>query len=122
MTRTEERPQYRKYERYGRAVVTIDRQEFDLGKFESAASRSKYDQIVTEWIANGRVLPSAAQQDRKVTVATLVSAYRRFAKDYYRGSTEVENFELSVKPLLALYSRLLATEFGPIKLRPFARR
>lgn len=61
-------------------------------------------------------LPSA-QQDRKVTVATLVSAYRRFAKDYYRGSTEVENFELSVKPLLALYGKLLASDFGPIKLK-----
>jgi integrase len=116
MPSTKERPQYRKHERSGRAVVTIDRQEFDLGKFESATSRSKYDQLVTEWIANGRVLPSA-QQDRKITVSRLVAAYRRFAKQYYRGSTEVENFELSVKPLLTLYGQLLASEFGPIKLK-----
>jgi integrase len=113
---TEELPQYRKLERSGRAVVTIDGQEFDLGKFESAASRNRYDQLVTEWIANGRVLPSAAQ-DRGITITKLVSVYRRFAKAYYRGSTEVENFELSVKPLLALYGCLLASDFGPIKLK-----
>jgi hypothetical protein len=110
------RPEYRKHSSNQTAVVTIDGTEFELGRYGSEASRNRYDRLVTEWIANGRALP-ASQANKTLTVKKLVAAYRRFAQQYYRGSTEVVNLEHCVKPLVALYGSLPASDFGPLKLK-----
>lgn len=114
--RSDSRPEYKKKDFGEVAVVAIDGQEFELGRYGSASSHNKYDQLVTEWIANGRALP-ASRRNQTLSVKKLVAAYRRFAKRYYRGSTEAENLEHTFKPLVALYGSLLASNFGPLKLK-----
>lgn len=109
-------PEYRKHDCRSIAVVTIDGVDFELGRYGSAASRNRYDRLVTEWIANGRALP-AASSNRTLTVQRLVAAFRGFAKAYYRGSSEAVNLEHCMKPLVELYGSLPAIEFGPLKLK-----
>jgi integrase len=109
-------PEYRKHAFKSIAVVTIDGVDFELGRYDSAASRNKYDRLVTEWIANGRALP-ASEGSKTLTVKRLVATFRGFAKGYYRGSTEAVNLEYSMKPLVDLYGSLPASEFGPLKLK-----
>jgi integrase len=109
-------PEYRKHDLNNNAVVTIDGADFELGRYGSVASRNRYDRLVTEWIANGRLLP-AAQANKTLTVKKLVAAFRGFAKQYYRGSTEAVNLEHCFKPLVELYGSLPASDFGPLKLK-----
>src|SRR5262249_19050092 len=45
------------------------------------------------------------------------AAYVRFARDYYRGSGEVENLQYALRPLKEMYGRSAAAEFGPLKLK-----
>ena len=42
----------------GRAYVTLDGNRKYLGKHDTPVSRDKYDQVIGEWIASGRVLVS----------------------------------------------------------------
>jgi hypothetical protein len=109
-------PEYRKHAQRSIAVVTIDGVDVDPGRYGSAASRNRYDRLVTEWVANGRALPSALAS-KTLTVKKLVAAFRGFAKQYYRGSTEVVNLEHCMKPLVDLYGSLPASDFGPLKLK-----
>jgi integrase len=86
-----------------------------LGKHKSPESRAKYDRLVAEWMAAGRQLPT---DPATITVAEVVAAFRRHAKTYYRRpdgspSSEVKNFDHALRPLLRLYGRVEAENFGP---------
>jgi len=117
-------PKYRKHRASGQAVVSIDGQDFYLGPYGTAASRREYDRIVAEWLAGGRRLQPAAEQ---VTVAELVAAYRRHAKNYYRnpdGSSgrELERIDLSIPLLLKFYGRTEVAAFSPIMVKAIRGR
>jgi integrase len=112
-------PQYCKHKGTGQAVVTIDGRDIYLGLYGTVDSRSRYNQIVAEWLAAGRRLPEDPQA---VTVAEVVAAFRRYARTYYKNSDgtisrEADNYDEAVKPLVKLYGRLPAVEFGPIRLK-----
>src|SRR3954453_2436990 len=49
-------PSYRKHRASGQAIVTIDGQDIYLGPHGTKASKSEYDRIIGEWLANGRRL------------------------------------------------------------------
>lgn len=112
-------PKYRKHKASGQAIVTLSGRDHYLGPYGAAASRREYDRVLSEWIANGRATPPA-QHD--TTVIELLAAYKRFAKGYYRGSTEYANTLLSIKALQELYARLLVAEFGPLKLKAIQQK
>src|SRR5438045_2190041 len=59
-------PKLRTHKATGRAVVTLDGQDIYLGPAGSLIAGTQYDRIVSEWLANGRALPSAPQV-RKVS-------------------------------------------------------
>jgi integrase len=89
-----------------------------LGTYGTAASKAEYDRIVREWLASGRCLPTGNGQ----TLSEIILAYLRFAKDYYRGSAEVDKIKLAVRPLRELYGRNEAEEFSPLKLKAVQRK
>lgn len=109
-------PKYRKHRASGQAIVTLNGRDVYLGPFGTAASRIEYDRVIAEWLTHGRVLdPKGNGHD--MTVVELIARYRGFTENHYKESiSEVEKFKLAAKPLLALYGRSLAAEFGPRKL------
>lgn len=50
-------PSYRRHKHSGQAVVTLDGRDFYLGPWRSKVSRTEYDRLIGEWLANGRRLP-----------------------------------------------------------------
>jgi hypothetical protein len=72
---------YRRHKPSGQAVVTLSGRDIYLGKWGTKASRTEYDQPISEWLVSGRCLPRG---DLEVSVAELALAYWRYAKDYYR--------------------------------------
>jgi integrase len=112
-------PAYCRHRASGQAVVTLDGRDIYLGHYDTAASRAEYDRIIAEWIAAGRRLPVDPQA---INIAEVVAAFRRHAKTYYRSadgtqSREADNIDHALRPLLKLYGRTRATEFGPLRLK-----
>ena len=118
-------PTYRRHKPSGQAVLTLNAKDFYLGPFGSKASRAKYDQLLAEWISNGRQLPrSVVGVDR--TIAEIVSAYLAHAKVYYANDGETTSeyscMKDAVRPLCELYSRTVAKDFGPLALKAVRQR
>jgi hypothetical protein len=111
-------PSYRLHKPSGQAVVTIDGRDIYLGKFNSAASRTEYNRLIGEWLANAGTLP----QGHDLTVVELAAAFTRHAKSYYcdldgKQTHEVATFHAVVRRLCKLYGRTLACKFGPLALK-----
>jgi hypothetical protein len=80
-------PKYRRHKASGQAIVTLSGRDNYLGPYGTAASWREYDRLVVAWIANGRATPLPKTES---TVVELIAAYLRHAKEYYRGSSEIE--------------------------------
>src|SRR5262245_38829586 len=79
-------PSYRLHRQSGQAVVTLidgfgGRRAVLLGRYDSAAGKKKYDQVIAEWTGNGRRLRAAAADD--ISVNELALAYWNHAKEYH---------------------------------------
>jgi len=113
-------PSYRQHKASGQAMVTLGGRDFYLGQYDTKASRSEYDWLIGEWLANGRQLP-IADEISSITVVELINAYRKHIRVYYvkngRPSREQANILLAMKPLKRLYGRTPAVEFGPLALK-----
>jgi integrase len=112
-------PKYRKHRASGQAVVTIDGKDRYLGPHGSKASRDEYDRLIGQWLAGGRMLP---KESTDCFVAEVLNAFRKHAADYYRTpdgrrSSEYDNFCDALAPLLRLYGRTQAVDFGPLALK-----
>ena len=66
-------PKYRKHRASGQAVVTLNGRDLYLGPHGTKASRVEYDRLTSEWLANGRNLPTGQAND--LTVAELLLRY-----------------------------------------------
>lgn len=55
------------------------------------------------------------------SIAALVSVYMQHVKEYYAGSHEVENIELTLKYLVEQFSTVRAEDFQPLQLEEFQR-
>ncbi len=112
-------PKYRKHKATGQAVVVFHGQYLYLGKYGSAASKSEYQRLVAEYLQSGGVCPLDRQQD--VSVAEVMVAYVRFAKNYYRKhgkpTREYEMIRECCRIIKPLYGRTPAIEFGPLRLK-----
>ena len=110
-------PSYRCHKSTGQAVVTINGRDIYLGKWNSAASKSEYDRLIAEFLANGRQLRSESDP----AVVEILNAYRKFAEQYYRKNGEVTReygcIKEALKIVRELYGRKLANDFGPLALK-----
>ncbi|MDB4539956.1 hypothetical protein N9231_05990 [Saprospiraceae bacterium] len=74
-------PKYRKHKASQQAVVTLNSRDYYLGPYDSQASKDAYDRLISEWLANGRRLPSS--HEAGLLIAELSADYWDFAEGYY---------------------------------------
>lgn len=67
-------PSYRRHRASGQAVVTLHGRDHYLGKYGTAASHKRYDQLLTEWLSAGRQLFNRSESVGGSTVAELLAA------------------------------------------------
>ena len=124
---TRKLPSYRLHKASGQGVITLNGKDVYLGTYGSAESRSEYDRIVAEWLANHHqdlaTPPTArAPEDatHDLTVNELFSAYWQFATGYYvkndQPTGEVENLRDAARPMTTLHGQSSASQFGPLAL------
>jgi hypothetical protein len=113
-------PSYRYHSASGQAVVTLDYRDHYLGSFGSPESRARYEQLVAEWLANGRRMSSPAKAGL-ITVTELLAAYLAFAESYYNRNGETTSEYVAVrdalKPVRGLYGLTVVRDFGPLSLK-----
>ncbi|HEX3659751.1 MAG TPA: site-specific integrase [Pirellulales bacterium] len=118
-------PSYRLHKPSSQAVVTLNGHDFYLGPWKSAASRLEYDRLIAEWVSNGRQLPSVVACGA-LSVAELLVAYLRFAKEYYscdgRPTSEYTSMKDAIRPVRDLYARIAVQDFGPLALKAVRQR
>jgi integrase len=115
---TESNPKYRKHKASGQAIVTIDGKDHYLGPWNTRVSRSEYDRLVSEWLANGR---HSSRSKFDLTVAELVERFWDYANGYYRHpdgtpTGEASCFKKPLDILATAYGATLASEFGPLAI------
>jgi len=100
------------------AFVEIDGRRHYLGPYDTAASRERYRRLVAEWEAAGGFLPAAPEE---ISVVEVANHFMKWARGYYvkhgKVTDEPENIALAIRPLLRLYGRTKATDFGPRALK-----
>lgn len=113
-------PRYQKHRASGQAVVTLNGKDIYLGPHGSKASKLAYDVAITEWLANGRQLPSSKVEGQR-TVVELIAAYNSHMKETYPNYSAFNSEPSRVKPVLKLvkemYGREAISQFGPLSLK-----
>jgi integrase len=108
-------PQYRRHHGiYAR--VKINGRWIHLGKYDDAAAKAKFRQLIAEWAAD---LPVATVAPAEVSVAEVLEAFRAYAKAYY-GDQRGSRYRLllsTIRTVRELYADLPAREFSPRKLK-----
>lgn len=109
-------PKYGKHKASGQAVVKVDGRDIYLGPWNSKASKLEYDRVVSEWLANGRSLPSA----KELTIVEIAARYMKWAVGYYvkngRPTGTTEGIKVAIRVLCDSYGRTNAADFGPLAL------
>ncbi len=114
-------PRYTKHRASGQAVVRLSGEDFYLGPHGTKVSHLEYDRQIAEWLARGRRPLKVDDGNSDLSVVELLDAYRTHAETYYRKdgklTNEVNALISAAKVVISLYSRELASEFGPLKLQ-----
>ena len=118
--KTPRTPKYRHHKPSGLAVVRLSGRDIYLGPFDAPESRSKYDQVVADWLANGRRLDvrrTAPETQAVFAMCELMLSYLEHSKSYYvkngRQTGEATNIQDALRPVMKLYTKLPVAEFGP---------
>ena len=114
-------PSYRLHRPSGQAVVTLQCRDFYLGQYNSKASWEEYQNLIAEYLANGRKLPPTRSQN-ELTVEELAVRFLGWAEGYYldangQPTENVEHCQRAVAPLIRHYGKNAVSEFGPISLK-----
>jgi integrase len=126
--KTRKVPSYRLHKPTGQAVVRLDGRDIYLGKHGSDESQEKYRRTIAEWLTIGQAkAPTPTDSQGPVidqrTVNDLILAFlTRHADPYYRHADgtptgEAENFKDALRPLMRIYGRTPAKDFGPLALK-----
>jgi integrase len=117
-------PKYRLHRPTGLGVVRLNGHDVYLGLHGTPESRKKYERVIAEWLANGRVLPPrppATAPANGLAMCELMLAYLEHAKRYYmKGGTptgECENIGDALRPVAALFEKTPVAAFGPQSLK-----
>lgn len=123
-TPAHEIPSYRLHKPKGLAVVRLNGRDIYLGKYGTPESRTAYERVIAEWLANGKQLAPRTVEPvtaSSVTVNELILAYIDHAKRYYlkngEPTGELHNVKDSLKPVTLLYGDSSVTAFTPSALK-----
>lgn len=137
-------PNRRNYKRTGQAVVTLNGRDIYLTApyNNTAASVAEYDNLIANWLDNDRRLPAAITDLRKwmcssgcakprtaapgiddgplmvweLATLFLEDTKKQFTRPDGRILGELDKLKVALRPLMDLYGRSSAEEFGPLKL------
>ena len=100
----------------GQAVVRLGGRDHYLGPFGSVQAQTRFDALVSRWLANGRRLP---ERGERPTVNELVLAYitQYLDQRWPEGDPENHDCRRALKVLRDLHGRCRLSDFGPLKLR-----
>jgi integrase len=97
------------------ALVELSGERHYLGKWKSKDAKDEYERVVAEWIARGRK-PKPPTDD--ALIVECCDAYTDHCRDYFKDSPKsFDRILLALRPLLKLYGRMTAAEFGAVHLR-----
>ena len=113
-------PSYRLHKPSGQAIVSLRGKMFFLGKYKTKESHAKYEELIAEYLANGKKLPPTRSRDL-ITVQELVVRYLEWAEGCYvddkgQPSSEFTHCKRALSPLVKHYGKVAVTDFGPISL------
>src|SRR6516162_5280033 len=120
-------PAYRKHRSTGRAVVSVyradgSRTEVILpGKYGSEESKQENARILSQLSVGNGNLP-VAKPTTDLTISELVLRFMQHAETYYvdparKPTSEIAALTAAFRPLVRLYARTPAAEFGPLALQ-----
>jgi len=118
-------PSYRLHKTSGRAVVRLNGQDIYLGEHGTPESHANYNRVISEWTSNFRQLPSKEGGPRAsaLTVCEIALPYLAFVEQYYRkhgrATSEVFSIKRALMPLIELYGKTEARDFGPLALKTY---
>jgi integrase len=110
-------PSYRLHRASGRAIVTIAGHDHYLGEFESEKSRDRYDQLIAEWLRNGRPVSDtrgAAVVGHKIAVRELLAIY---LQNMNADGVSQRQYRAAFRLLNRMYGETPAENFGPLALK-----
>lgn len=119
---TKKVPSYRRHKATGQAVVTLSGRDHYLGRFDSKESRQKYDSLIAEYLAAGRL--DVVEQPGSladVLIDDLILAFWKEKQNYYfkdgKPTSEHSAYKSVIRILNEQRSSTLAKDFGPIALK-----
>lgn len=128
-------PKYRLHQASGHARTQIGGKEFWLGKFDSPESRRLYDELIAQWLQEGRPTnwrieseDETAKPNSPITVNELVALYaehlvRRWpAPEGRKEHREIANRRPIVRMVRLSYGDWSTADFGPAALQSIRER
>jgi len=110
-------PGYLKHKPSGQAYCLINGKFIYLGKYGSKASRQQYEEVIAEYLANGKKLPPTRSQN-EITCLEFAIAYLEYAKEYYADDPGMYNHsENAMKPFVKHYGNQSISKFSPRSLK-----
>jgi hypothetical protein len=119
-------PRYRLHRASGQAVLTLGGCDHYLGPFGSPRSYEARDQVIAEWLAQGRRLPQVDAPPPVTSINDLAAAYWKFANGYYvkagRTTGELPVIKAALRRLCEPLGALPAESLTPQALREVQER
>jgi hypothetical protein len=122
-------PSYRPHKQSGQAIVSLPTggnppyRDVLLGPYGSEESKREYTRVIDEWLAAGKLAPPRKLDGRfpDLTVAEVCLRFWKHAEVYYRlvdgsPSRELDHFKYALMPVVELYGREPAADFGPVRI------
>lgn len=113
-------PSYRLHPATGQAIVVLNRRTIYLGKYKSKASREKYNQVIADYLANGKKLPPT-RSSSEIRVEEGIIRFLEHAETFYtkkgRLTSSFSNHQESLGYLNRWYGDKYVSEFGPVSLQ-----
>jgi integrase len=109
-------PSYRLHKPSGQAVATLNGRDVYMGPWGTEESKAKYERVIAECLARGRVLaeaPARGPEERGPLMKEIILGFDRHCESTMRPAG-VDKVRDSLKPLLRLYGDRPAVQFDAI--------
>ena len=114
-------PGYLKHKASGQAFCLIHGKFIYLGKYGSKSSRERYEEVIAEYLANGKKLPPTKSPGEGTAIAELATDFLKYAEEYYPNNNGKINSEFwhckhAVAPVVRHYGTNIVSDFTPRSL------